>query len=509
MNSPKAFWIGIICALGGCTQLLELDQDYRPSPIGNAGAGGSSGMGGMAGSGGGQACNQPSDCTMFPAEDECKTRTCNNHTCGQTFAAMGTLLVTQVMGDCLEAFCDGAGKTMTQPANMDVPEDNNPCTKNICNAGVPSFPFEPINTSCGVNQKCNDVGQCIGCMVANDCAGTDDFCKVRICTNGLCGFDFTATGTDLPDGQTAKDCKVVECDGQGNIIISADNADIPVDGNECTKDVCTAGVPSNPAEPANTACGTGGVCGAGVCKTPNGTMCMTGATCVSGICTEGYCCDSGCTGKCKACNLPGLEGTCSTVPAGYADDSCLSPKSCDGTTGGNSCTNKYPVGYPCTLASQCGSSACVDEVCCNSLCAGSCKACNVAGKLGICSNVPAGSDDSPTCVGTNTCDGNGNCKKESGQSCSNAGDCLNAFCIDGVCCNSACLATCQACDVTGLIGTCVNVLSGQEDPIATTACTGVNSCNGAGACLLDNGQPCMNNTQCVSNNCTGMPLTCQ
>ena len=32
-----------------------------------------------------------------------------------------------------------------------------------------------------------------------------------------------------------------------------DDTDLPVDGNQCTQDVCTAGVPSNPAQPADTA----------------------------------------------------------------------------------------------------------------------------------------------------------------------------------------------------------------------------------------------------------------
>jgi hypothetical protein len=32
-------------------------------------------------------------------------------------------------------------------------------------------------------------------------------------------------------------------------------------------------------------------------------------------------------------------------------------------------------------------------------------------------------------------------------------------------------------------------------------CAGNNACNGAGACLLKDGQPCMMASQCVSNKC--------
>ena len=495
MRAPKAFWIGILCAIGGCTQLLELDQEYRPGQTSNGGSGGMA-TGGSGGTGGGTAgsggssecmvdddctpaanvcakntcinkscvisnlpagtscndmgmatcdgngkcgeCDQPSDCTMLPPDDECQTRTCDGNLCGQTFAAAGTLLQNQVAGDCVDAVCDGNGKKVPQLADMDLPEDNNPCTKNTCANGMPSNPFEPINTACGAMLKCNDMGQCVGCITANDCAGTDDSCKTRTCVSGMCGFNFTAVGTDLPTGQTASDCKILECDGQGNIITSPDNADLPVDGNPCTKDVCTAGVPSNPLEPNNTPCGNGYICNSmGACKKINASTCAMATECASGNCVDGYCCDTSCAQLCRACNLPGNEGKCTVVPAGYADNTCMSPKSCDGTTGNNACTTKYPMGYPCSTGSQCGS----------------------------------------------------------------------GMCIDGVCCSSTCLGTCQACNITGNLGTCANVPLGQEDPIATTACTGVFSCNGAGACLLDNGQPCMNNGECVSNNCTAM--TCQ
>ncbi|MBK9259567.1 MAG: hypothetical protein IPM54_06975 [Polyangiaceae bacterium] len=96
-----------------------------------------------------------------------------------------------------------------------------------------------------------------------------------------------------------------------------------------------------------------------------------------------------------------------------------------------------------------------------------------------------------------------------GSACGTANECASGFCIDGVCCSTACLDRCKECDVIGVVGTCVNVPLGQEDLVATTMCTGVNSCNGAGKCLLDNGQSCNNNGKCASGNCTGNPKTCQ
>lgn len=559
MKVSNTFWIGIIIAFTGCTQLLELDQEYQVTSSSGAGEGGAAGAGsgGDAGAGGAASCtmdsdcpavtnkctirrcdanscieenavegtkcggknvcdgkgicgqcNDVNDCTMLPQDDECQQRTCDNHVCGQTFTAAGTKLAMQTTGDCQDALCDGAGKTVTKTNDLDLPDDDNPCTKNVCTNGAPSHPNEPAQTSCGANLLCNDAGQCVGCIAAADCPGMDDFCKTRTCTNGMCAFSFTPTGTDLPTGQTSGDCKVRECDNQGNTITSIENTDLPIDGKPCTKDVCTAGVPSNPPEAINTPCGGGSICNAaGICQKADGGACSAANDCQSGFCVEGYCCNSACGQKCKACNVPGFLGICSTVPAGYADDSCPAPQSCDGTTGASACVMKLPMGSPCTTGAQCGSSLCVDGVCCSSACTGTCQSCNVAGSAGMCVNLPLGQKDSVNCSGQNSCDGNGGCRKDNGQTCASASECLSTNCIDGACCGMACLGTCQACNVAGLLGTCVNMPQGQEDPVATTACTGVYSCNGAGLCLLDPGQTCTLNTECASNNCLGM--TCQ
>jgi hypothetical protein len=87
-----------------------------------------------------------------------------------------------------------------------------------------------------------------------------------------------------------------------------------------------------------------------------------------------------------------------------------------------------------------------------------------------------------------------------GKKCAVVGDCVNAQCVDGVCCASLCSNVCQACNVQGSLGMCVPVPALQEDG---ALCMGNNSCNGMGACLLDNGQMCMMGSQCASGVCTG------
>jgi hypothetical protein len=448
-------------------------------------------------------CNQASDCAMFPPDDECQTRVCDANVCSQAFTLAGTPLQMQVAGDCQETSCDGAGSTVSDPDDTDLPEDNNPCTQNVCAGGVPSYPAEPSGATCGAGLVCNGAGVCIGCVVAADCAGTDDFCKQRTCSAGQCGVDLTPAGTDLPAAnQTSADCKVVECDAQGNIVTVASNADVPVDGNACTKDLCTAGVPSNPLENMGTVCdANGGECNSmGLCKQGDGTGCMLASQCASNNCVDGYCCETTCTQLCKACNVPGALGDCAVVPAGVQDPpNCDGALACDGSSGGNSC-NKAANGTPCPYpnGASCASGICsVDNVCCTAACTGQCQSCVLPGSVGTCTNVPAGQDEG-TCIGTSSCDGMGGCKKDDGQPCGVGSECSSGICTDGVCCDSVCSETCAACNVAGSAGTCSYVLFGGDD---VPACMGASSCDGFGTCKKDNGLSCAVNAECLNGFC--------
>jgi hypothetical protein len=55
-------------------------------------------------------------------------------------------------------------------------------------------------------------------------------------------------GTRCPSVQIDGDCKTLMCDGSGAIRVEPAPNDLPIDGNECTIDMCTGGVASNPDE---------------------------------------------------------------------------------------------------------------------------------------------------------------------------------------------------------------------------------------------------------------------
>ncbi|MDC3956593.1 hypothetical protein [Polyangium jinanense] len=446
------------------------------------------------------ACNEPADCVLLPPDDVCQQRTCENHVCVQSFAPDGTTIDGQTAGDCMRVVCDGAGATKEIVDDTDLPNDNNACTKNVCTNGTPTFPNEAINTACGAGLYCDGGGKCVGCNEAAQCEGTDDFCKVRTCIDNQCGVSFTPEGTELPNGQTALDCKVIECDGQGNIVTSTDTTDKPVDGNECTDDVCSpTGVPSNPNRPVNAACNENGgtVCnGAGACKKAPAQTCGGAAECLSGHCVDGVCCNAACSSTCMACNVAGSVGTCTNVPVATEDaPTCTGTNACDGAG-----TCKKDSGQPCAGAVDCVSGFCADGVCCNSACDTACFACDLMGSMGTCVPLVSAEDTNPTnvCAGTRSCDATGACKAKDGGACVVAGDCLSGHCADGVCCDTDCTDTCMACDLAATPGVCSLVASGQKDD----TCAGADEvCDGAGACKAAQGKLCGADAECLSGHC--------
>ncbi len=453
------------------------------------------------------ACVVADDCVDI-VETECEKRSCVNNTCQIAYEGNGTLAspVLQSAGNCQKVVCNGMMPPISVADNADVPIDGNACTKDVCTNGVPSNPPEAKDLNCGGTQVCDGMGRCVGCTAPGQCPGTDDFCKTRTCSAmGVCGYSYTANGTDTPTGQTTGDCKVLECDGMGNVKTSVLQSDVPVDGNPCTQDNCSGGGnPSNPPTMINSSCNVNGgdACdGVGNCKKSNGRTCGGGTECVSTNCIDGVCCNNTCATLCMACNVMGSLGTCTAVPVGTDDGTCTgATQSCNGS---NNCD--FELGQPCAAGSACLSNNCVDGVCCNNACGSACQGCGVAGSIGTCTNLPAGTTDTaPTnlCVGSSQCDGMGVCKKVNGTSCTGGmgSQCLSGNCVDGVCCDTTCATDCMACNLSASMGTCSNVSMGNDDG----GCMGATaSCDGMGACKGELGATCMAamSTYCFSGNC--------
>lgn len=180
----------------------------------------------------------------------------------------------------------------------------------------------------------------------------------------------------------------------------------------------------------------------------NGIACTADAECGSAHCVDSVCCDTGCGGgdatDCQACSVAAgasIAGTCGAVTDGKtcaggtcasgactpidagpsdtgtdtaADTEVDSTMTDTGTDTGGPVTDvmpsdpaKPPVvdgnAKSCTTASECPSGFCVDHVCCNEACEGTCRSCALPQAPGLCALQPLGYDLRSECESDKPC----------------------------------------------------------------------------------------------------------
>lgn len=137
------------------------------------------------------------------------------------------------------------------------------------------------------------------------------------------------------------------------------------------------------------------------------------------------------------------------------------------------------------------------------------------GDSGSCAASPAGTPtntpavtptNNPTDTATPTATPTA---KSNGQACVQNSECATGFCVDGVCCNSACSGVCQACSAAmngGTDGSCSATKPGFADlgcpAQGASTCGTTGNCDGTGSCQL-----WPNGTVCVAQSCSGSTLT--
>ncbi|MEZ4314092.1 MAG: hypothetical protein R3F14_39230, partial [Polyangiaceae bacterium] len=458
----------------------------------------------------GQMCNGPEDCI----HGVCKQGICLVPTCGDG-VQNGNETDVDCGGSCSAGFnpkkCDPGEGCMV---NADC--KGNECSGTIC---VPNCDDGILNNGesdidCG-GPNCGACNNGEACEVSGDCASA--FCAGGVCCNTACDTECfscaAATKVFGPDGtcgpskadepcgppsecsggeQTAQDT----CDGAGTCI---DNGVTPCSPYLCDVDVCKSScIDDND-------CLAPATCTGGVCLAPDGQACTQGANCASGFCADGVCCDAACTGICQACTAAktgtGPDGTCGDVLTGTDPDN-----ECSGLLNCGSGACQIANGQPCTEGSQCVSGNCVDDVCCNGPCTGTCQACTAAkkgsGSNGTCGPIAANSDPDDECTGSASCNGSGACSLSvNGSACTTGAECASGNCADGVCCNTACTGTCIACSAakkgSGLNGLCGPIASGTDPD---DECAGNTVC-AAGGCKLPDGDPCMSGASCIAGFC--------
>jgi len=296
-------------------------------------AAGASGTGATAtgatgsGAGPGGDCTGPGDCHD---DDGCGTYSCVSGSCVGDFAPAGTVVDPGAkLGDCKRQQCDGKGNVVEVDDDDDVPNDFNPCTKDICTSGAASHSNEADGTHCGeANLHCAG-GQCAGCKSGAQCP-QGDTCMNAVCDkvggmDGVCSFE-TASGVEVANADPT-DCLHSVCDDKGQVVVVPQVEDVPVqDADTCDAEIC----------------GDRGTVLHSVL--PDGTLCDGGTFCNPSTCTSG------------ACSKAENPGDGSLTPNQVAGD-CLD-EVCDGSGGVKSVPS--PAGTGCATGSCNGAGQCCD-----------------------------------------------------------------------------------------------------------------------------------------------------
>jgi hypothetical protein len=166
----------------------------------------------------------------------------------------------------------------------------------------------------------------------------------------------------------------------------------------------------------------------------DGASCATPGDCVSGVCSASKCVggslpDAGADGAADA----GAPDT-GAVDTGPADASTIDTSTIDARV--LDAAPPSPDATPpvsgraqvCTKDAECASGHCVDHVCCDSTCVGTCVSCALPASPGICAFVPFGLDPRGSCGAASACV----------ATCSGAGACIGAT-GSSVCAPSTCI----------------------------------------------------------------------
>lgn len=381
-----------------------------------------------------------------------------------------------------------------------------------------------------------------GCIPA-DCDDGNP-CTADSCNAGQCEHP-NATNPDLSAEDDPSDCRDPICAGDQLMVAGGANDDTevpPDDGEVCTQNVCSGGVPY-PPEGAGLDCtvpatGDPGKCnGGGACVTCNiaadcgaTTTCITAWACTGSplACVPTYAPDTtkvgddGSSGNCKATFCDGSGGTMTGN-----DDSDLpsNTNQCKTAT----CTNGTPStpdksdGSACDdgaseAGGQCKTGNCVDctssaggcssghtcvtatNMCCTPMtmamaCTGvECgSVSDGCGGMVACTNTCSTDPDGPDCpANTCNCNNNNDCSASAGQWGDN--------CVSGVC---GCTMTNQ-CGGSPYGESCVTAISRCGCVTPGAASTDCDTNNSGHACLASNVCGCTVNTDC-----TGVgPETC-
>ena len=319
----------------------------------------------------GDCCAVESDCpASYTKAPECKVPT----------ACQGQ----QDIARCIDATCS-TEKNVDNDAACDDKTLANDCGSYLaiyCNGQtgqpVPTCPTKcDTNMDCKANAYCNAAKVCVPDELDGGVCNDASQCQSAHCQNGYCCKDGDCCATALDCGTYAR---AAQCDSQttcqgtrvdafchptaktcSGVTVPDDHMCAALQSNDCgpyPPVFCTAEIdqPADQAARCSTSCTSDNGCDAsahcsgnpGTCMPDSwpGGYCNNNTDCLSGFCIDHVCCATDCQGACRACNLPGKEGTCSYIPVGQDPDGECPGVSCAGYYwgwSGDSCYRKADV----------------------------------------------------------------------------------------------------------------------------------------------------------------------
>ena len=361
-------------------------------------------------------------------------------------------------------------------------------------------------TSCTVDANCIAstycaAKQCVPRQVNGKPCTAIDQCASNLCVDSVCCNTPCAGGCD--------NCNIPNSVGSCTPVIKG-SAGSP----SCAPYLCNGGANCPSACTVNADCAPGYGCSQkGTCLLINGSPCVDPTLCQSLLCVDGVCCGQACNGQCNSCNLKGFAGSCQTVtgpPAGNRTPCAGTGTPCAGACNGNDPTQCYFPGNNTT----CKAATCVNnqytpaEHCDGS---GGCAPLNssncfpyVCGAMACLSNCMADTDCQSgrycSAVNNNTCVPT----LDPGLTCTRNAQCTLGFCVDGVCCESACAGQCASCNRMPFPGKCQAIIGPPFNgrPACASdgsACGGACDGNSYTACKYPTGNTC-NPAACANGN---------
>jgi hypothetical protein len=353
------------------------------------------------------------------------------------------------------------------------------------------------------------------CAIASDCVAG------LFCTNGVCCNVSACSASD--QCHNAGTCTAPS--GTCTNPAKTNGSPCSFDSSLCTSDQCQGGICSGIADQGGVVCrGAMGVCDVqeictnGIASCPADSKRPPGFACPT---DNNFCTVDQCNGVSNACPYSAAPVGTSCRPQNGV---CDVAETCNGTT-------TCPVDGFALSSVECRAPSCQDSAVavlpanctgfgpsCPALTTQACAPFTCAGNF-----CQGGCTIDSQCAAGNYC-APPNCleQKKQGDACTANNQCSSNICVDGVCCNTTCgggnVNDCQACNLTGTVGTCTPRPASTTCRASAGGCDLVETCDGrAVTCPSDSFQlasfvcraaSCSNGVGTLAENCPGGGPAC-